>query len=587
MTSAELKDALVADDHTAVSLLLEKKKLAEFECDPKGWLHVYVEGCKKANPNILCLLLDAGADPTCKNDGKTALDILIQTQPALSGSEFAELVRRFTDRRSLVACLDLPALCDCRPELLPTVLQFVSLDREARGPLSCLLHYVSKTNKNDCVELLLKKFPAIVDAQAADGNTALHLAVQHGAVESVVSLLLLGADSCINNKNGKSAKALASFRRSGFGAKSEQIADLFEGRGSVFEQMLARQVDRVVPYEAYPVVKPPPLLPLQPPQENAEEAEEADWAIGADTQAMETVADSKGEEVAEKTLNLQVQSGFAESQGVRESMEDAHVTIDDLSPHLKVEEHTKDGKLRSFYAVYDGHGGQETANFLAEILHTNLMEEEDYQNGKILNALESVFAKTDKTVIEKAEEGNWKCGSTAVVVLLDEGKVYVANVGDAEVIVGTHTGDGKYEASLLSQKHNPTVPSEKERIENLGGAVFMGRLFGTLAVSRSFGDRFFKPPSTTENFVSCDPFLSTHTLANNDRFLVIACDGLWDKVTYQDAADIAGKHLEEGKSCAEVARILVDEALQRCTQDNVTVVVVRMVWGEGAAAQPE
>lgn len=54
---------------------------------------------------------------------------------------------------------------------------------------------------------------------------------------------------------------------------------------------------------------------------------------------------------------FEIDSGFGETQGRRDTMEDAHVVFDDI---LKVEGIgiTKvPGQRVSFYGVYDGHGG--------------------------------------------------------------------------------------------------------------------------------------------------------------------------------------------------------------------------------------
>lgn len=44
----------------------------------------------------------------------------------------------------------------------------------------------------------------------------------------------------------------------------------------------------------------------------------------------------------------------------------------------------------------------------------------------------------------------------------------------------------------MSYKHIPTDENERLRISAAGGLVVFGRLFGSLAVSRSFGDRDYK-----------------------------------------------------------------------------------------------
>lgn len=52
-----------------------------------------------------------------------------------------------------------------------------------------------------------------------------------------------------------------------------------------------------------------------------------------------------------------LESGFDESQGKRETMEDAHICIDNAHKHeLPLSESLLDKKI-AFYGVYDGHGG--------------------------------------------------------------------------------------------------------------------------------------------------------------------------------------------------------------------------------------
>lgn len=88
---------------------------------------------------------------------------------------------------------------------------------------------------------------------------------------------------------------------------------------------------------------------------------------------------------------------------------------------------------------------------------------------------------------------------------------------------------------LLTEKHKPTAPAEKKRIEDAGGQVVFGRVLGSLAVSKSLGDLDFKHPYNRADgdFVSAVPYIHKVELNSKHPFIVIACDGLWDKLTYE------------------------------------------------------
>lgn len=64
------------------------------------------------------------------------------------------------------------------------------------------------------------------------------------------------------------------------------------------------------------------------------------------------------------------------------------------------------------------------------------------------------------------------------------------------------------------------------------GTVVFGRLFGDLGVSRAFGDKDYKVPAAAADYMSVEPHYRSVTLRpGEDEFFVLACDGLWDKMT--------------------------------------------------------
>ncbi|OKL58063.1 hypothetical protein UA08_06602 [Talaromyces atroroseus] len=139
--------------------------------------------------------------------------------------------------------------------------------------------------------------------------------------------------------------------------------------------------------------------------------------------------------------------------------------------------------------------------------------------------------------------------------------LYTANVGDARIVL---CRNGK--ALRLSYDHKGSDENEGKRIANAGGLILNNRVNGVLAVTRALGDSYLKDlvtghPYTTETVVQPD----------QDEFLILACDGLWDVCTDQEAVDL----IRNVKDSQEASKILVDHALSRFSTDNLTCMVVR------------
>ena len=161
-------------------------------------------------------------------------------------------------------------------------------------------------------------------------------------------------------------------------------------------------------------------------------------------------------------------------------------------------------------------------------------------------------------------------------------RMYIGNLGDAEAVLARKKDpkDPIPTAELLTFKHKPNDPDERKRIEEAGGHVVFGRVLGSLAVSRAFGDSEFKVPRNRQktHFVSNDPFLKVVDIDPNVPFMVIACDGLWDKVTYQDAVNFIAQRHKAKVSPKEAAQQLVEKAIKDGTLDNVSVIIVYFSW---------
>ncbi|KAH9047866.1 protein serine/threonine phosphatase 2C [Lactarius hengduanensis] len=139
--------------------------------------------------------------------------------------------------------------------------------------------------------------------------------------------------------------------------------------------------------------------------------------------------------------------------------------------------------------------------------------------------------------------------------------LYVANAGDAR---GVLCRGGR--ALRLTYDHKGTDKQEAKRIMDSGGFVMSGRVNGVLAVTRSLGD------SSMKEFVVGAPYTTETELTEDDEMLILACDGIWDVLDDQAACELV-RAISDPQ---EAAAALVQEATHRYTNDNITVMVIRL-----------
>ncbi|GAA5872455.1 hypothetical protein JCM1840_006066 [Sporobolomyces johnsonii] len=139
--------------------------------------------------------------------------------------------------------------------------------------------------------------------------------------------------------------------------------------------------------------------------------------------------------------------------------------------------------------------------------------------------------------------------------------LYVGNVGDARAVLSRGGRPVR-----LSYDHKGSDAKEVKRITDAGGFVLNNRVNGVLAVTRALGD------SSMKEFVVGAPYTTETTLGPEDEFLIVACDGLWDVCSDQEAVDLI-------KGCTdpqEASQKLLDHALSNFSTDNLSVLVVSL-----------
>ncbi|KAL0341260.1 UNVERIFIED_CONTAM: putative protein phosphatase 2C 25 [Sesamum radiatum] len=194
---------------------------------------------------------------------------------------------------------------------------------------------------------------------------------------------------------------------------------------------------------------------------------------------------------------------------------------------------------QAFFGVFDGHGGAGAAEFAAKNLEKNVM------NG--------ISKRSEVEIEEAVKEG------------------YLTT--DAEFLKEDIRGGV---AEALTVDHRPSLNDEKERIESLGGYVDccrgVWRVHGSLAVSRSIGDRHLK------QWVIAEPATKVLKISPECEFLILASDGLWDKVSNQEAVDVVRPLCTgvEKPEAFSACKKLVDLSLARGSADDTSVMVIQL-----------
>lgn len=181
-------------------------------------------------------------------------------------------------------------------------------------------------------------------------------------------------------------------------------------------------------------------------------------------------------------------------------------------------------------------------------------------------------------------------GTTAVVAVIVDDAIHVANAGDSRAVLCRRPGGAgaPRTAVALTTDHKPASPSEAARIRAAGGFVSsiggVTRVNGNLSLSRAIGDLQYKGDASrgrAHQVVTAEPDVRTSPLQPGDEFLLLACDGVWDVVDRQAAVEAVGAVLDSGAPPSAAACALLDACLSpdpRATRgagcDNMTALVV-------------
>ena len=282
----------------------------------------------------------------------------------------------------------------------------------------------------------------------------------------------------------------------------------------------------------------------------------------------------------------------------------------------------------SFFGLYDGHGGSKACDFLRDNLHKFIINDKYFPSNP-QKAIANGFIYAEKMFF-KNYKGIDSSGSCAIIILIIEKRCYIANVGDSRAILSAKNGNKFYP---LSRDHRPGDEKEYKRILDAGGKIYkteyeygnntnnininrnpnynkknntttnnlnnnnriiinnnrntsvVGPLRvspGKLSVSRTIGDIEAKDPKFggNPNVIISIPEIKYFDNSDNNDFILIICDGVYEKLKNQDIIDCIWKDIKT-KKFSDVHNMagftiesLINQCLKKDSTDNLTAIMI-------------
>jgi serine/threonine protein phosphatase PrpC len=296
--------------------------------------------------------------------------------------------------------------------------------------------------------------------------------------------------------------------------------------------------------------------------------------------------------VSEEGKSAKLWFGVSSVQGWRSIQEDAHLALPEFEANA------------SLFGVFDGHNGAEVAKFVAQKLPQIILKNNNYREGNIELGLQESLMTLDESLLtresvvelirlrQEYSKEPLTCrnapaivsGCTAVVVLIKDNVLYVANLGDSRCILSRNN-----KAFPLSSDHKPGDQTEKQRIERAGGQVVCGRIKKhnkKINISRAFGDHLYKRNSSLpqkEQMIIAWPDVVVEQLKpNKDEFMVLMSDGVSNCMSNEELISFLAKGIKKtdklSKICEQLFARLLPQVMPKkgaAGRDNMTLMIVK------------
>ena len=256
---------------------------------------------------------------------------------------------------------------------------------------------------------------------------------------------------------------------------------------------------------------------------------------------------------------------FTSVKGRRDANEDRHNII------LNINENDLNLNSINLFGVYDGHGGC----WVSKYLEANIPNY--YMNKKFVPPFDDDFHRKVFMLIQSELLKNqlgYSCGSTCLLNIMYKYNnsifMNIVNLGDSRMVIVNSKGISQ----SITKDHKPDDSVEKLRLTKMGGEIYKDSegvyRIGDLSLSRAFGDGDNAP------YISQKPDIFLKKITPETKYIVMACDGLWDIIDSKDLGSVINKILKK-KNQDNLAVELANWALDNGSTDNVSVIVIEVI----------
>ncbi|KND03002.1 uncharacterized protein SPPG_08981 [Spizellomyces punctatus DAOM BR117] len=261
--------------------------------------------------------------------------------------------------------------------------------------------------------------------------------------------------------------------------------------------------------------------------------------------------------------------------GRRTSQQDDYILKDTLFPNVP------DSYL---FAVFDGHGadGAKAASFAKHAFSTTLSSLQSQLSQDPVNTMKETFRVVNEQLVENQAIDTYMSGSTVALVVIFDGKMIIAHIGDSKVVLGSRDETGTWRIDKLTKDHTCDDATEMARVIAAGARVerldvqdgplriFKGSLpYPGLVVTRALGDTV-----ATRLGILWEPDVTVRDIIPTDAFLVLATDGVWDGVSLEEVLVIVSKETDPLAASRQITQSSLAGMDRQQLDDNTTNIVV-------------